>query len=78
MLSEIIKSIENGTKTTKELKLKTRAGMGFCQGKTCRPLLEQIVFLHTNEPVPKSSRLSHNNPVRPVTLSELAGKRKDQ
>lgn len=77
MLSEIIESIENGMKTTKELKLKTRAGMGICQGRTCRPLLEQVVSTLSNQAIPETSGLTHNNPARPLTLSELARNRKD-
>lgn len=77
MLSEIITSIKNGTKTTKELKLKTRVGMGICQGRTCRPLLEQIVSFHTNQMIPESTSLTFNNPARPLSLFELSRHRKD-
>ncbi|MFD1039630.1 (2Fe-2S)-binding protein [Virgibacillus byunsanensis] len=77
MLSEIITSIKNGTKSAKELKLRTRAGMGVCQGRICRLPLEQIVSYHTNKSIPPSSTLSFNNPVRPLTLSELAQNRKE-
>lgn len=77
MLSEIIICIENGIKTAKELKLKTRAGMGICQGRTCRPLLEQTVSFYTKQAIPQFSGLTFNNPVRPLSLSELARHRKD-
>ena len=74
MLSEITTAIEDGAKTTKEVKLRTRAGMGICQAKTCRPLLECAIAFHTNIEIPASSDLSTNNPVRPLTLAELARK----
>lgn len=78
MLSDIVEAIGNGAKTTKEIKLTTRAGMGICQSKTCRPLLEQIISFHLNSAIPCSSGLTYNNPVRPPTLAELTGNRKDE
>jgi len=72
MLSEITDAIKHGAKTTKEVKLTTRAGMGICQAKTCRPLLEIAIAFHTNNDIPASSDLTFNHPVRPLTLAELA------
>ncbi|MUK87679.1 (2Fe-2S)-binding protein [Ornithinibacillus sp. L9] len=77
LLSELLTSIENGTKTAKELKLKTRAGMGICQGRTCRPLIEQLISIRTNQPIPELPSLTPSIPARPLTLSELATNRKD-
>lgn len=77
LLSDIKESIKNGTKTTKALKLKTRAGMGICQGRTCRPLLEQAVSYYTKQKIPETTGLTFNNPVRPLSLDELAQHRKD-
>ncbi|WP_090395877.1 (2Fe-2S)-binding protein [Natribacillus halophilus] len=73
---EIMKAIEQGSATSKEIKLQTRAGMGICQGRTCRPLIEQMVSIHANEEIPDSSRLTHNNPIRPITLTDLANNTK--
>ncbi|MGM8212427.1 (2Fe-2S)-binding protein [Virgibacillus sp. W0430] len=72
LLSEILSELEQGTRTTKELKIRTRAGMGICQGKTCRPLLEKLASSYNKQTVPASSQLTHNYPIRPVTLKELA------
>lgn len=71
-LREILNTLNDGTKTTKELKIRTRAGMGICQGKTCRPMLEKIVSEQTAQLVPKESHLKHNFPTRPLTFEELA------
>ncbi|MFC4559849.1 (2Fe-2S)-binding protein [Virgibacillus kekensis] len=77
-LEEIKRSIlEDGVKTTRELKLRTRAGMGFCQSRTCRPLLEQLVSHYSTQLIPDSSDLTNRAPIRPPTLSELAQSRKD-
>lgn len=71
-LSEILNELEKHTKTTKELKLRTRAGMGICQGKTCRPILEKVVSAYTGLQIPSASHLTYKFPARPMTLDELA------
>ncbi|QQK75724.1 (2Fe-2S)-binding protein [Salicibibacter cibarius] len=71
-----MKAIEEGSTTSKEIKLQTRAGMGICQGRTCRPLIDQAVSKHMKEAIPDSSRLTHNNPIRPITLTDLANNTK--
>ncbi|MFB4168210.1 (2Fe-2S)-binding protein [Virgibacillus sp. JSM 102003] len=76
MLSELKAGINEGLTTAKALKLKTRAGMGICQGKTCRPLIEQIVAHYTDKEIPDGSDLTFTYPVRPLSLAELAGERK--
>lgn len=77
LLSEVLKFIEGGEETTKELKLKTRAGMGICQARTCRPLLEQVISFHTKKAIPISSGLTYTHPIRPLTIAELACYRKE-
>ncbi|WP_407703043.1 (2Fe-2S)-binding protein [Virgibacillus tibetensis] len=72
MLSEIITSIKNGAITTKEIKLKTRAGMGICQGRTCRPLVDKIISFHTKVKLSESSSMSSSKLIRPLRLSELS------
>lgn len=76
-LSEILNMLKEGTKTTKELKIRTRAGMGICQGKTCRPMLEKIVSEQSEQTIPKESHLKHNFPTRPLTFEELAKSEKE-
>ncbi|WP_164669339.1 (2Fe-2S)-binding protein [Virgibacillus doumboii] len=72
MLSEIEAAIESGT-TAKAIKLKTRAGMGICQGRTCRPLIEQAVSYYKQD----MEGLTFAEPVRPLTLAELVGEGKE-
>lgn len=53
---------------SRELKLRTRAGMGYCGGRTCGTLVHSII----NEVKPmKESLLKHQPPVRPVTFHLL-------
>lgn len=53
------------------LKLRTRAGMGICQGRTCGPLLATLLTDSGFEPGPP---LKPNAPVRPLLLSDLAAR----
>ena len=70
-LNEICEHLSSSL-TSKEIKLKTRAGMGICQGKTCRPLIDRIVSKKTNTPIPDQSSLTSNFPIRPISLTDLA------
>lgn len=71
-LRELREAIAKGAATSRQLKLETRAGMGACQGRTCRCLVEALV---TGEPTDAdgSSTLAFRPPARPVTFGRLAG-----
>ena len=60
--------------TARELKLRTRAGMGFCGGRTCRVSVDKII----ESAVPNTSEgdilLKYQPPVRPVTFGSVGGK----
>ncbi|WP_163970893.1 (2Fe-2S)-binding protein [Oceanobacillus halotolerans] len=71
-LGELISHIENGSQTVKSLKLQTRAGMGICQGRTCRVLVEQVMTYYADESNIISSSVGTNFPIRPIRLAELA------
>lgn len=71
-LDKILTAIESGAINTKELKLKTRVGMGVCQGKVCRPILEELIAEQTNKPIQMESKLTTNFPVRSIPLKQLA------
>ncbi|MFD1928036.1 (2Fe-2S)-binding protein [Sporosarcina siberiensis] len=71
-LSDILDAIKCGAITSKDVKLRTRAAMGICQSKTCRPLLEQVISFYTNSELPEKTHLTHNIPIRPLTIAELA------
>ncbi|MHC0038476.1 (2Fe-2S)-binding protein [Pseudoneobacillus sp. C159] len=57
--------------TARELKLRTRAGMGFCGGRTCRPILDRMMenFIPTisHSEIP----LKYQPPIRPVSFGKL-------
>jgi len=69
---EILEAIAAGADTLDAIKRRTRAGMGFCQGKTCKKLIARILAECTGEPpasfLPGSVRL----PVTPISLGLIA------
>ena len=48
--SEIRKAVEEGCRSLKAVKIRTRAGMGSCQGCTCIPLIREIISEMTGIP----------------------------
>ena len=73
-LEDIKKAKENGLTTSQEIKMATRAGMGICQGRICRSLIEQITH-ETEEGIREvPSKLTIHSPVRPVPLGMIVGK----
>lgn len=69
-LEEIEKAIADGAVTINEIKRFTRAGMGLCQGRTCRRLVERILSEKTGIPLSELQPSTYRQPVRPVR-SEL-------
>lgn len=69
---EIEAAIADGAVTINELKRFTRAGMGLCQGRTCRRLVERILSEKTNTPLDEMQTSSYRQPVRPVRSDLIA------
>ena len=70
--SEIMKAMDKGVNNSRELKLKTRAGMGFCNGRTCGHLINKITD-DTNHEEPEFVHLRSQTPIRTVSFDEMAG-----
>jgi len=68
---EIRKAIREGHITIKTIKRRTRAGMGFCQGRTCSILIRDIISEMTG--VKKKDILPYTIrfPLYPVELNVL-------
>jgi NAD(P)H-nitrite reductase large subunit len=70
---QIKQAIADGARTIDGVKKRTRAGMGLCQGKTCRRVIARIIAEETGQKlgdlVPPTSRA----PVRPIKIDVLAG-----
>lgn len=71
---QLKEAITNGACTSQELKMATRAGMGMCQGRVCRTLLETMVGEQNAGIQQMPSRLTIHAPVRPLPLSMVTGK----
>ncbi len=70
--SEIEQTIKDGATTMNELKRFTRAGMGLCQGRTCRRLVERILAEQTGQDLQEVETSSYRQPVRPVQSGLLS------
>jgi bacterioferritin-associated ferredoxin len=73
---EIREAIREGYTTIKAIKIRTRAGMGLCQGRTCSTLIRDIITEMTG--VKKEDILSDTvrTPLYPVELGVLGKKNK--
>jgi Fe-S-cluster-containing hydrogenase component 2 len=70
--TEVRQAVREGAKTVAAVKLRTRAGMGLCQGRTCRRLISRVIAEETGQApadiLPPTSR----PPVRTLPLGALA------
>ncbi len=75
--AEIRAAIQSGLTTLNEIKRFTRAGMGLCQGKTCRHLVAGILSRETKKNPSKLLPSTYRPPVRPVSLGVLSNRLRD-
>lgn len=68
-LGQLQKTAEKHQCTARELKLRTRAGMGFCGGRTCRIPVDQVIesVVEANGSMSEIP-LKYQPPIRPVTF----------
>jgi len=62
--------------SARELKLRTRAGMGYCGGRTCRTLVDKYATQVTDEHRTEIT-LKYQPPIRPIYFGELGGNQHD-
>lgn len=70
--AEVLKAIEQGATTADEVKRLTRAGMGHCQGRTCRRLVNQILARELGQRPEDQRPVTQRSPLQPVSLKTLA------
>lgn len=70
-LSQIMDAIKDGATTLAEIKRRTRAGMGLCQGKTCQRIIAGLISAHTGIPLSEILPYRYRYPVRPIKLSQF-------
>lgn len=77
-VGEIKEAIRQGAKDVTDIKLRTRAGMGLCQGRTCEALIQAILRQELGR-TPEEIRFSTpRTPQRPVTFGTLGGDGSDE
>lgn len=68
----ILECIEGGCTTIDEIKRITRAGMGPCQGRTCRMLIAQELSSYYHVPLEEVLMPTFRPPVKPISMGILA------
>jgi len=68
----ILSCIADGYETLDEIKRVTRAGMGPCQGRTCRQLIASELSRIYGVPMEKVLMTTFRPPVKPMSLGALA------
>ncbi|HHY44439.1 MAG TPA: (2Fe-2S)-binding protein [Firmicutes bacterium] len=71
-LGEIRRAIAEGATTMDEIRRITRAGMGPCQGRTCRQLIALELARKTGKPVAEVLPSTIRPPMKAVTMGSLA------
>ena len=71
-LGEIRKAIREGATTFDEIRRITRAGMGPCQGRTCRLLVAQELARAKGMSIAEVIPSTFRPPNRPVKMGDLA------
>lgn len=70
--TEIVAAIVDGARTVDDVKRRTRAGMGACQGIYCMPTIAAIVAQATGTAIDRLAPMTARPPVRPIPLQALA------
>jgi thioredoxin reductase len=69
---EIKHSLSDGAIDPHQVKLQTRAGMGYCQGRICSALAAPIIARQTGRPLSAMKPYTTRPPIQPISLGELA------
>ena len=68
---EILQAINSGATSVSGVKRRTEAGMGLCQGRTCRRLVTNIIARETGAEIAKMEMETARPPVRPIKVGAL-------
>jgi hypothetical protein len=71
--AEIAAALTAGARTVDDVKRRTRAGMGVCQGIFCLPAIAALVAQATERPLEEIGPMTARPPVRVIPLEVLAG-----
>ena len=70
---DIRRAIRAGATDVTQVKLRTRAGMGLCQGRTCELLVQQILSQELGVRQEETGSSTPRTPQRPMTFGTLGG-----
>lgn len=77
-MGELRELIRKGYTSVDEIKRISRAGMGPCQGRTCRQLIMQELAAATGKKIGDQVVSTYRPPVKPVKLGTIAGGAKNE
>jgi NAD(P)H-nitrite reductase large subunit len=69
---EVLEAVKQGASTADEVKRLTRAGMGHCQGRTCRRLINQILARELKQKPQDQRPITQRSPLQPLSLETLS------
>lgn len=72
-LGEIKKAILEGAITVEDVKRRTRAGMGLCQGKSCGMIIARLISQYSGQSIENILPATFRPPVRAIKLGHLGG-----
>jgi len=72
---DIKKCLSKGASDLHQVKLQTRVGMGYCQGRVCSALATPIIARQTGRPLEAMKPYTTRPPIQPISLGELAAGR---
>ncbi|MHB8644624.1 MAG: (2Fe-2S)-binding protein [Thermomicrobiales bacterium] len=73
----IAAAVGEGATTLNDVKRRTRAGMGMCQGRWCGHAIAALVAAETGQPLSALAPMTARPPVQPVALGVLADMREE-
>ena len=68
---ELVTTADKYKCSARELKLRTRAGMGYCGGRSCRTMVDQIAVTSVKDQNRTSVSLKYQPPIRPISFGNL-------
>jgi NADPH-dependent 2,4-dienoyl-CoA reductase/sulfur reductase-like enzyme len=71
-LGRLEATLADGRPSIGEVKLRTRAGMGRCQGRYCAPVLASLLAARHGRPIDEMAFFAPRAPVKPVAIADLA------
>lgn len=74
-LGQVKAAVADGATDLHQVKLATRAGMGYCQGRFCSPLVAPVVAQATGRPASEILPFTVRPPFQPLPLKALAALR---